>query len=102
VNTVSVQCPAKGFAAAQAAGSYGDGALVTSPPAMKEGTGRRDVHVIKCPLCRVDVPEDKLDLTNRCQHPQCPLRKNGHPRQEDREGAAQETHAAEASAIHRC
>ena len=33
----------------------------------------RDVNTVKCPLCHVDVPIDKIDLPNRCLHPQCPL-----------------------------
>ena len=32
-------------------------------------------RLIKCPLCKVDVPEDKIDLPNRCPHPQCPLKR---------------------------
>jgi hypothetical protein len=31
------------------------------------------VNTVKCQLCRVDVPIDKIDLPNRCLHPQCPL-----------------------------
>jgi hypothetical protein len=33
------------------------------------------VNTVKCPLCHVDVPFDKIDLPNRCLHPQCPLNK---------------------------
>jgi hypothetical protein len=40
-----------------------------------------DMNTVKCPLCRVDVPIDKIDLPNRCLHPQCPL-KRGDPRAE--------------------
>ena len=34
-----------------------------------------DMNTVKCPLCRVDVPIDKIDLPNRCLHPQCPLKR---------------------------
>jgi hypothetical protein len=34
-----------------------------------------DMNTVKCPLCHVDVPIDKIDLPNRCLHPQCPLKK---------------------------
>jgi hypothetical protein len=27
------------------------------------------VNTVKCPLCHVDVPIDKIDLPNRCLHP---------------------------------
>jgi len=30
-----------------------------------------DMNTVKCPLCHVDVPIDKIDLPNRCLHPQC-------------------------------
>ena len=33
------------------------------------------MNTVKCPLCHVDVPIDKIDLPNRCLHPQCPLNK---------------------------
>jgi len=33
------------------------------------------MNTVKCPLCRVDVPIDKIDLQNRCLHPQCPLKR---------------------------
>ena len=36
-----------------------------------------DTNTVKCPLCRVDVPIDKIDLPNRCLHPQCPLKRPG-------------------------
>ena len=36
-----------------------------------------DMNTVKCPLCRVDVPIDKIDLPNRCLHPQCPLKRPG-------------------------
>ena len=36
-----------------------------------------DINTVKCPLCRVDVPIDKIDLPNRCLHPQCPLKRPG-------------------------
>src|SRR6516225_3593952 len=38
-----------------------------------------DTNTVKCPLCRVDVPIDKIDLPNRCLHPQCPLKRPGVP-----------------------
>ena len=31
---------------------------------------------IKCPLCAVTVPADKVDLPNRCLHPRCPLHRD--------------------------
>jgi hypothetical protein len=34
-----------------------------------------DTNTVKCPLCGVDVPIDKIDLPNRCLHPQCPLKR---------------------------
>jgi len=34
-----------------------------------------DMNTVKCPLCHVDVPIDKIDLPNRCLHPQCPLKR---------------------------
>ena len=34
-----------------------------------------DMNTVKCPLCRVDVLIDKIDLPNRCLHPQCPLKR---------------------------
>jgi len=34
------------------------------------------VNTVKCPLCYVDVPIDKIDLPNRCLHPQCPLKRS--------------------------
>jgi hypothetical protein len=37
-----------------------------------------DMNTVKCPLCHVDVPIDKIDLPNRCLHPQCPLKKMIH------------------------
>ena len=33
------------------------------------------MNTVKCPLCHVDVPIDRIDLPNRCLHPQCPLNK---------------------------
>ena len=36
-----------------------------------------DTNTVKCPLCGVDVPIDKIDLPNRCLHPQCPLKRPG-------------------------
>ena len=38
-----------------------------------------DMNTVKCPLCRVDVPIDKIDLPNRCLHPQCPLKRPARP-----------------------
>jgi len=34
-----------------------------------------DMNTVKCPLCGVDVPIDKIDLPNRCLHPQCLLKR---------------------------
>jgi len=38
-----------------------------------------DMNTVKCPLCRVDVLIDKIDLPNRCLHPQCPLKRGEIP-----------------------
>ena len=38
-----------------------------------------DTNTVKCPLCRVDVLIDKIDLPNRCLHPQCPLKRGEIP-----------------------
>ncbi len=38
-------------------------------------TEKAPVPTVKCSLCKVDVPVDKLDLPNRCLHPYCPLKR---------------------------
>jgi hypothetical protein len=38
-----------------------------------------DMNTVKCPLCRVDVLIDKIDLPNRCLHLQCPLKRGEIP-----------------------